>query len=327
MPLTSEEFRSLLADRSATLDVAPDHLSSVRRRIVRRRHRDRVLVAGVALAVAGIAVAIPGLSSRRDTTPVAPPTPAPYESPAMYSNGGKLLAGGVMHSPREGSVTVTFVPTSLDFTVWTHCDTSTDHPVEVFINGSDNGRLSDGCGAGLWGWKASDGIVLGQPSTVTVQLIAGSPVATSPPTTGRPLPSANRPVVDVTVGVYQRVPDDEYPLPPAPSELPTLDAVASLLDARQVGANGEWTVDVTAGRMLNGQTNQPGKVEFFYGDTLVTTMQSWDYSNHGFAIDLTKDQFAAVGLTMPATKTIPIRIVASRFAGPGWFVNDPEQLP
>ncbi|MDQ1672451.1 MAG: hypothetical protein QOC98_1013, partial [Frankiaceae bacterium] len=27
MPLTSEEFRSLLADRSATLDVAPDHLS------------------------------------------------------------------------------------------------------------------------------------------------------------------------------------------------------------------------------------------------------------------------------------------------------------
>src|SRR4051794_36008730 len=98
MPLTSEEFRSLLSERSSGLDVAPDHLSRVHRGIVRRRRRAVAAVAGAAaMIVAAVAVVPMVVSSRHERVPVAvTPTPALYESSAPYSSGGKLLAGGVL---------------------------------------------------------------------------------------------------------------------------------------------------------------------------------------------------------------------------------------
>lgn len=75
MPLTENELRDLLRERSAAAPTSPDRVGAVRTRVARQRRRELAVVSGaLALVVAAGALwALPGQSA----TPVPPASPSP----------------------------------------------------------------------------------------------------------------------------------------------------------------------------------------------------------------------------------------------------------
>jgi hypothetical protein len=335
MPITEDDFRALLAERSEGLEGPPDRVALVRRRIDRRRRRARAAaVASVALLVGAVGVGLGLAGSGGHEPPVAQRTsPSPSLSPPLpaYADGGKLLAGATLRSPTQRSASFRFTPTNWQFELRV---SPTDWPppfmTVVTVNGQDAvetlpgsaapvtliGNLPPRARQGFW---SQFGVRLGQPSTVTVLLRSrGSQTGETSP------PPGYRPPGEVSVGAYQRVPYAQYPFPSPPPTLLPLPPVKAgpgtrSLDARQVGANGRWTITVPAGSELEitVSTVAPGRIRVLVDGRLADTEESWDYERGGGGVGSTADY--AAGAT-PQQRTVEVTVIADRFPVPGWLV-------
>ena len=380
MPMTEDDFRSLLADKSHTPLDAGDQVSSVRRRIQQRQMRTRSSLVAAAAGVTAVAVfGVPSLfSGHRDNTatreslnpsvtrsaqptppltlppaPTATPTPTVTPTvpdytngPPAFASGGKLLAGGVLRSPTNGALTITFTPTDWHLTFDDWCSPGWPSDTVSFlatnINGHDLGAGSCmGFGADTPGDMSGGsaekalrdlGVELGKPSTFTVSIRQG-------PLTGRdfrpelaPLQAASqRPHATTTIGVYQHVPAADYPLPRVPDIPPTIAPVDTLgaarVEARTVGNNGTFALQVVAAAH-NGdlivKSVTPGQIRVLVNGTLVANVEFWDYTEAGVNVSIDRPALARFGIHVPDGQSLHITLEVSRFTGPSWAVYQQE---
>ncbi|HEU4675078.1 MAG TPA: hypothetical protein VFS29_03775 [Motilibacteraceae bacterium] len=325
MPLTEDDFRTLLAERAATASPPVDRVASVHRRIVRRRRQRTGVVGavlGAALLVTG--VALPHLSTRR-SDPIAAPAPRPLLD--QYADGGKLLASGVLQSPQQGEVSFRFTPTDWHLQVKQDCGAGwpTDGWTAVRVNGHVL-TFGTGCGSGASGPYGADqafwsklGVQLGQPSTITLSLV----VQDAQPPDPAPLPAAQRRAGSLAVGVYQRVPLADYPLPPRPPTLQPLSRVSGpgTLDSRDVGANGTFTVRAVVGPKIELRTTAvaPGAIRLLVNGKAINEVDSWRWDVvAGAGTNLDQDTLRRAGVDVADGTTVTVTVEASRFAVPGW---------
>lgn len=330
MPLDQDDLRAVLTERAGQAPLQPNRLEQVRFRIERVRRRRRVMsIAGSVVAIAAIgagsATVLHGSSS---SSTVAS---SRLESPTYYA-GGKRIAEGAMHTPAQGSVSVTFVPTSWQLALRFECTSSDGWPggdvVTITVNGKpveagncgEVGAAAAGTGQAQKFWSDL-GVQLGQPSVVTLELASGDL-----PNDGilPPLAVAKRPTGVTRLAVYQRVPVDQYPFPKAPKTLLPLNAPpgAPSLDSRQVGANGRWTLHTTAiaGRQIQTDVVAPGELTFTVDDRLIDACETWDYTDDGCSVSIDAGALRGIGVDVTDGQAIDIVVQASRFATPAWVL-------
>ena len=254
MPISEDQLRELLVERSAQPPFVADRSGQIRARIARRRRQQGVLAIAasvVAVLVVVLAVTVPAQLRTSRTSTAAGATTLPE-----YYDGGKLIATMRLHTPEQGSASITFTPTNWQLTISAVCTSGRAWPADVGVEEAINGQgvTVSSCGSGIGGtgaglgqeekfWSA-EGVRLGHPSTLTTTL---TEVFNHPSPPDVPVPAAQHPTGVVAVGIYQRVPLDKYPFPKKPKTLPPIEPGpgASLLDSRKVGANGQWTLRIT----------------------------------------------------------------------------------
>jgi hypothetical protein len=276
------DLRELMTERSAdaAATVRTDRVVEVRRRIGRvRRRRAAVAVAGTCAVLAAVAASTTLLPGRPAPQPAA--TLRTIDGFAEYSKGAKVIATGVAELPVT-EVSVTVVPETLELTVATRCDPEMGMMIRVNghdLYGSDCGEYSEPSViyvdaptrfGGL-------GVSVGQPATFTLEVTHVNDYTESG-RVERPLPESG----SLALAVMQRVPFDEFPLPPRPETLPPLEAglddalvlSADLIDPlRPAQATIAWDPDA----IVQAQLQTPGYLHISINGIPVMTHEEWGY--------------------------------------------------
>ncbi len=174
MPLTENELRDLLRDRSAATPATPDRVDAVRTRVAKQRRRELAAVSGaLALVVAAGALwAMP----RQSATPVDPASPSPSASPSISSTAKpvgttttKTQIGGldfVITGPAEITGTepfdVTMVVTNLVIGEWTGT-IAVGLASDAEVPGMFEGGLIGAAGEAVDGYPSNLGVTLPDP--------------------------------------------------------------------------------------------------------------------------------------------------------------------
>jgi hypothetical protein len=341
MPLTDNDLRAVLAERASA---TPGHdavarVASVDRRVrVIRRRR----AASASLAVVILLLVVTGVSAVfRDPRDRTAPVPAHLQKVAggllpRYNGGGKATAYTTFRTDEKRSATFTFTPTSWNFLISLTCDNdlATSQLVSVEINGRPN--LSGTCGPGVstggpsYGEERSYaedlGIRLRVPSTVRVRV-----VQKRKGTTTDNLPVYRGAMADshVAVAVYSPMAVADYPFPPRPRKLASLDDVGAgtgrvlgTVDSRSVGANGEGAVIATLTRKgLHTEIYAvaPGAVTVTVGSRPIDVAANWTWTESGFGgLTLTAAKLRKLGIDVKTGDTVSVAFAGSRFAVAGW---------
>ncbi|MFC7246322.1 hypothetical protein ACFQO7_27920 [Catellatospora aurea] len=236
------DLKELLDERSTPPTDLAQHLRmhEVRGRIAVRRRR-RITAAGVFAAVVALIVTgygtLPALRGAPD--PAVTPSPAPrlIEGFPEYASGTRVVAAGTSE-PGTTSLTVTWTPTTLDFRVFYRCtvsDENTALEMTIALNGrpTSGGSCRDGGSSFSWPraekMSADYGLRVGSPSSLT--MTATNSVRW--PADGKEHDNGPVPAdATMSLAVGDDVPFADYPLPPRPTVLRTLDP-------RQAFYNGE----------------------------------------------------------------------------------------
>ncbi|MFL6139847.1 MAG: hypothetical protein ACJ74O_18890 [Frankiaceae bacterium] len=330
MPITEDDLRELLTERSKGLDGPPDRLALVHRRIDRRRRRVQATAVAAVAVVAGALGAGLGLTgAAHHSPPSAAHQPSPAPSLPAYADGGRLLAGATLRSPGQGSVSFRFTPTSwgLEAQISSPTGWPRSSVAVVTVNGhlltegSEGGTTRVGQGKAFW---STYGVRLGRASTVTVYLASRLSRHDVPPP---PQPARDRPAGVASVGVYQRVPYARYPLPSPPPTLLPLPAVKAgpmtrSLAARDVGTDGRWTipVEVGTGIEITVSTVAPGRIRVLIDGHLVDTEESWDYARDGGGVGIADAYGGGLSGKGPHRSTVQVTVIADHFPVAGWQV-------
>lgn len=208
----------------------------------------------------------------------------------------------------EGSFT--FTPTSYDLLLRATCPPDDPAVVHVRIAGREVGSSS--CG-GAWSGGTSAaafwggfGVAPGRAATVevTVEDRGGGLV----------------PAGTVRVAAYQRVPLADYPLPPRPATLPTLQPVdeATGWDARRGPAGRTRSVRVDATSDLRVTTVAPGAVRVTVAGRTVGLVESWTWEWQLTEIGLGVAALRAAGVEVSAGQSVDVTVTGERFAEPAW---------
>lgn len=346
MPET-DDLRTMLQERTYAVPHPPDRLRSVHRRVAQRQRRRAggALAAGVIAAVAAGVVVTGPLGQPSPQRLASRPSSDPgYSSPAYYG-GGRRIAAGTLVSPAAGRTSFTFTPSSWQLGVACTSpgpEPAVDPVVAISVNG--HATMSGGCpGASFSAGPDEDakfwsnlGVRLGEPSTVTATL------QTRVTTPSSPLPVGDRPHLTIEIAVYQRVPLDQYPLPPRPATLAALPRMsgAGTVDSRTVGADGTFPVDPpSTAQQVHVDTVAPGEVEIraWIVDPragnpapdistlpLLGRLETWTWTSNGTVVDVTRAGLAEHGLRIRAHQQLFLYVVASRFTAAGWTVSTGE---
>ena len=302
-------LRTVLDERSA--DPPPkitDHhgrTAGVRRKVVARRRRRIVVGAGAAALIAALlGAAVPQVWGGGDPAPDGQRVEAAAPFPE-YLDGYRVVA--TASAPlADRSVTLTFVPTTSDFVMYTRCDG----------HGMDDGNLGveaelsvgnlgaegvfcyltsrDGDAAALVPWEAFGtdvGVEAGEPVTLTITLTAVAAqfggVDQLPP-----IPSQGT----VAVAVAEPVPFEDYPLPTPPAELAPLpenpsgsfEVRANAADPnRRIETIMAWDAALAGcggddfAYPVNLVSQTPGTLRVLIDDVEVAEHTWWDYGQEG----------------------------------------------
>ncbi len=338
MPLTETDLRALLSERSAEVPLVVDRLDRVRGRLTHRRRR-RQLAGAVASFVVLLAVAAVVATPHWLNQPTTPSISAPTDPPEYYM-GGKLIANATLRSAGQSSTSLTFTPTNWDLRVYVKCTGPEAVLGNVWVNAIVNGHLAPtgNCsGSGSWSIDSSGsqtqwsswGVELGKPSTLAVSP-ASFPVNGASPS---PLPQWPTGLL-IEVGVYQRVPLDQYVFPSRPAKLHSLDLGLPsyedlMLDSRKAGANGHWTIPVTLSQFadVTAYIVAPGAVAFSVAGKQVGACNWWDYTSYDCSVSLNPASLEAAGVSAHDGDTVEVTVTASRFSDPAWKVTRREHGP
>ena len=314
-------------------------LHGVRAKVVaRRRRRAAAWTTCAVVALAGLATAavVPGL--RPDATPTPANRPSPVrtiEGFPEYASGARVVAARSAALP-ERRIEVTIVPTTLDLVVFTRCD-GTGEQVEleekVTVNGHD--FVGGGCGGASrpHGWEGLD-VAVGKPATF-VMTITGA--QRSDETGDVPVAVPDAGTFGLAIG--ERIPFDQYPLPPRPATLGPLtttlmagctealcpDATIIRSDpadpARPVRQTLAWkTLD-----SIDMVAQTPGLLHVRVNGVEITTGEWWDYQMSGSGMYGDKDGGwkREFGLEPRPGDAVTIEIVPEHLTGAWQVVLSP----
>jgi hypothetical protein len=325
--------------------LAESRMAGVERRVAASRRR-RVAGALASIAViAGVAAGVPIVHANgRPTVSAAPaPTVKLINGFPEYALGGHLVV--TRSAPlRGGPISATITPTDLGF-VFSDICTPTDPTIGVMIEMSfgSAGRLTLSCEAMQGGYSSSDplpadGVHAGVPTTVTFTPKAfrltldaeGNEVSRKP----MAVPSGT-----FSVALWQKVPFDQYPLPPRPKKLPVLDidqfGFGNANDVNQVRSDpsdplAPRTLTFTmpdCGKAVNGNCNitaatsqTPGYLHIAVNGVVVSTAAFWDYTGAGSSFDI---EPALPGITLHAGELVTVTITPEHVTGAWVFAVAP----
>ncbi len=326
--LTTDELKAQLNRDAAEIPSNAARLDQVHGRVTRRRRQRAQLTGALAVVAIGAAVVVlphvlPGSSDEKPTIPaVSPSGSTPL---ADYSLGGHLIAQTQGRGP-EG-LTVMFTPSNKNLTFVIDCYLP-GSPAKTMVDISIDGKpvSSSSCG--------EEPIFSGGT--------AFTPEAT-PVTPGTPAvlrltyPKGASPLAQARIGIYEAVPLADYPLPPEPTPLPSIDPSANL-DPRlhsdplalvsagpltrltpnaSVGPNGSWsdTFRISRNLSIEAATAAPGTLRFLVDGREIDSCVSWTYGQSVCGLTETlKD------LGIKSGQSIKVEIRAERFPGDSWAV-------
>jgi hypothetical protein len=330
--MTGIDLRDLLDERSAeTSDRIMHHLRlvGVQRKVAARR-RLRMAAAGTA-AVAVLATG----AAASVSLPDLPATQSGLTSGTgvidgfpEYANGARVAVAGWNHLPAR-KIHLKLVPTTNKLVVFSRCNAaySVVLTAEILIN--DRPLVSGHCNSYTrpdLRELADMGVRPGAPMSITMtilgtQLQAGDkePVSATVPDQG-----------DFGLAVGQRVPFDEYPLPPRPKTLAPLDPRMSFVEdkdtivlkadpadpARPVARAVVWT---NAGP-IQAFSQTPGFLHVLVDGVEVGTHESWSYElSHTGGIGEPHDGRLTGAPLPPAGRLVTVRVVPEHVTG-DWAV-------
>jgi hypothetical protein len=344
MARTDTDLRELFAERT---NAVPAHSTVARVAAVDRRVRviRRRRAAGASLGVVVVLLVLTGLSSVfRDGHDQTGPVPA-YEQKVghgmlpRYSDGGEVAAYTTFRTNDKRDATFTFTPTSLGFLVSIDCDR--ELPKSRMVNVEINGKpfMSGSCGTGVstdgpsYGDEQaraeSLGVHLGEPATVRAYVTEFAPGAKQPDNP----PVYRGALADYRVGVavYSPMPLADFPLPPRPHRLASLDDdVASFgagrllgkVDARSVGPNGHGEVVTPLTRegiRVEMYVVAPGAVTVTVNGQTVDVASSWTWAGGGFGpAVLTPTELRHDGVNVKVGDRLTVGFAGTRFTDPAW---------
>lgn len=225
------DLKQLMEERSATLPSLGElRLGQVQQAITERRRR-RIAVGAVTTVVVLLLLGGYQLMPARHTAPPADPTPTATPSPLNagfpeYTSGARLLtfASAPMS---ERKVSITWIPTTLDI-MWSgkcaHMADGMSVETELRVNGklmAAGGCVKTGRFHGEKAWTDA-GVQIGKLATISITVLEAEVYRSDDwqqGVTPTPIPAS----ATVAVAIYERIPFEEYPLPPRPAQLRELD--------------------------------------------------------------------------------------------------------
>lgn len=313
------DLTEVLRDRADLTDSSHEaRMAGVRARVTAARRRRAVAgVAAVVLALVGIVYAV---LPRPD---VLPEPAVPPRSMPEYQFGTRLIAQGWGDLPST-TVSVRFVPRSLDLMIFTRCEAGPDE--RLLISTSINGhpmaeRNTCGNGSRPLDWTGLD-VVPGQPSVITMT-VDGKQGDVGGPNGVHvlPLPAHG----SFAIGIGEAVPVSEYPFPPRPQTLPTFypthptPVVELKPDAANPGERKEFTVRWPGDNVLMAEMNTPGRMRVLVGDVQVVDYSNWSYTLGGTQIE-PRDWARTYGIDLPEGRMVKITVIPERVTG-DWRVT------
>jgi hypothetical protein len=297
------DLTEVLRERAEITDSAHEaRMAGVRARVTAGKRRRAVLgVAGVVLALVGIVYAV--LPRAEQPEPAVPPRSLPE-----YQDGTRLIAQAWGDLPST-SATVRFVPKSMDFVLFTRCETAPGESmrVSVTINGHA-AKAPSGCGSTRrpLGWSGLD-VVVGQQSVVTITVDEAPAKGT------------------FAVGIGEPVPVSEYPFPPRPQTLETFTrhypepTIELRPDPAETAQRKDFTVAWPGTNSMVAQMNTPGRMRVLVNDVVVLDFSHWSYTAGGSLI-MPSDWKASYGLDLVKGQTVKITVIPERVTG-DWEVT------
>lgn len=309
------DLTEVLRDRAELADSSHEaRMSGVRARVSATRRRHAVA------AVACVVLALVGIIYATLPRPDRLPEPAvPTRSLPEYQFGTRLIAQAWGDLPTN-SVTVRFVPKSLDLLIFTQCDIGQNRALLLTITINDQPFTSGGCGGNTRPQHWDElGVVPGQQSviTLTVEGEQGPFESGAPATLARPDSGT------FALGVGEAVPASEYPLPPRPQSLVPLPdhAPEPEVELRSDPANPVARKEVTVnwpGHNVLAQMNAPGRVQVLVNDVVVIDYSHWTYSPGSSVVQ--PYDWSAYGLHLTAGQPVKITVIPERVTG-DWKVT------
>ncbi|MFU8851610.1 hypothetical protein ACNAW0_11605 [Micromonospora sp. SL1-18] len=306
--------------------------------VTRRRRRVATWAACAIVAVAGVAAGVvPGL--RPDGTPTPADSPSPVrtiEGFPDYASGARVVAAKSGALPQH-RIELTIVPTTLDLVVFSRCDTGGEVTLEAELTVNGHGFVSGRCGGTFRheGWTGLE-VSVGKPVTFAM-IITGA--RRSEDTGGGRVAIPEIGTFGLAIG--ERVPFDQYPLPPRPSG--TLDPLPEVLPAGCTAALCPDAVIIrsdpadptrTVRRTLTWQTidsidmvaQTPGLLHLRINDVEITTGEWWDYAMSGNGLYGDKDgDWKHFGLGLRPGDSATIEIVPEHITGSWQVVFSPDR--
>lgn len=328
MSPTIEDLRSALAG-AATTTPQPGRLVAVRTAIARRR---RVRAAGGAVALLAVAAGVFGLAGSLPSERAEPPATGPTTGMATYRAGGRLIGAASLSGAIGQSRTFTIVPTGWGLAVADECTAPPDRGVYLAITVNGHPYSSGSCGSSTRGTFEEDekmwrplGVRMGSPTTITVRVMARAELDPHP---GMALDGGS--AARASVGVYQDVPLDQYPMPVRPATVrrpaglggPGIHGPFSVkARVTMPQPTGTWTRTLPYSQTLtlDAVTWAPGQLRFLVGGKVVDGLTSWTYDQNGGGLDLSPTNLQDAGVPVPREgEPITITVQAERFTDPAW---------
>jgi hypothetical protein len=321
------DLSEVLRDRAELPDSAHEaRMAGVRARVSATRRRRAVAgVACVVLALVGIVYAV---LPRPDRSP----EPAlPTRSLPEYQDGTRLVAQAWGDLPST-SVTVRFVPKTLEFWLFARCDTGGNGSLLMTITINDRPYVEQNtCGSGGGGRRTPDwskaGVVLGQPNVIKLTVVGKQGESESGPPAVLPLPATGT----FALGVGEEVPVNEYPFPPRPQTLENMDSfrlgpaaepmIELRADPADPAAPKETTVEWPGPSLLLAGMNTPGRIRVLVDDNLFIDVSNWSYGVHSTQAEW--PTFGGNDYGISKGQTVKITVIPERTTG-DWRV---ELLP
>jgi hypothetical protein len=290
-----------------------------------RRRRTAAGIAGVAAILAASPFVVSG--GGQPVQPAATSTAIETVNGfPKYAAGGQLVA--TQTAPLDKSISLTITPTDLGLEFSDRCSVA-DQGLEVEITMALAGgsKLMVGCNASGGAYASEDSradhLTPGVPTSLTFSAKAYRV------TTGSNGEQTGRTPVAVaagtySIGVWQKLPFDQYPLPPRPKTLPTLNIAqyglgegASVKTVRSDPDNplAQRTISFTMPACVKATTNcnptaatsqTPGFLHIAVNGVAVNTAEFWDYSGGGSSFNIEPDMPNAPHLRAGDLVTITI---------------------